>query len=48
MLRDGMNYWRYNMKHGYCENIRYKINNIDEYHDEIKDGIFSKAEMLAN
>lgn len=45
---DGFNYWRYNMRHGYCEKIRYKIDNIDQYYESIKTEALTKAENISN
>ena len=47
-LADGFSYWRYNMRHGYSDMLRYKVQHIDDHHEEIKNGIFSKADLYAN
>jgi hypothetical protein len=37
-MKDGMSYWRFNMRHGYCDKIKNRIDNIDDYHEEIRSG----------
>lgn len=36
------------MRHGYSDMLRYKVEHIDDHHEEIKNGIFSKADLYAN
>ena len=36
------------MRHGYSDSLRYKVDHIDDHHEEIKHGIFSKADLYAN
>lgn len=36
------------MRHGYTESIRYKVDHIDDHHEEIKNGIYSRGELYAN